>query len=62
LEAGGLAEQCAASRPIVRAADPGQTRERRYFRDDIERLKERKEARRDPAKAASRGQAGVHHR
>ena len=34
---------------------PGQTRERRYFRDDIERLRERKETRRDPAKAAARG-------
>ena len=33
----------------------GRTRERRYFREDIERLRERKEARRDPAKAAARG-------
>jgi citrate synthase len=28
---------------------------RRYYREDIERLQERKEARRDPAKAAARG-------
>ncbi len=34
---------------------PGQSRERRYDRDDIERLRERKETRRDPAKAAARG-------
>lgn len=34
---------------------PGQPRERRYSREDIERLRERKEARRDPAKAAARG-------
>jgi citrate synthase len=34
---------------------PGQPRERRYHREDIERLLERKEARRDPAKAAARG-------
>src|SRR5438094_4784805 len=34
---------------------PGQPRERRYFREDVERLRERKEARRDPAKAAARG-------
>jgi len=34
---------------------PGQPRERRYFREDIERLRDRKEARRDPAKAAARG-------
>jgi citrate synthase len=34
---------------------PGQPRERRYYREDIERLQERKEARRDPAKAAARG-------
>src|SRR5438270_5290786 len=33
----------------------GRTRERRYYREDIERLRERKEARRDPAKAAARG-------
>jgi citrate synthase len=36
-------------------AIPGQSRERRYYREDVERLKERKEARRDPAKAAARG-------
>jgi citrate synthase len=34
---------------------PGQPRERRYYREDIDRLRERKEARRDPAKAAARG-------
>jgi citrate synthase len=34
---------------------PGDPRARRYYRDDIERLKERKVARRDPAKAATRG-------
>jgi len=34
---------------------PGRTRERRYYRDDVERLRERKETRRDPAKAAARG-------
>src|SRR6476620_4334841 len=34
---------------------PGQPRERRYYREDIERLLERKEVRRDPAKAAARG-------
>jgi citrate synthase len=34
---------------------PGQTRERRYYRDDVERLKERKVARRDPSKAAAQG-------
>src|SRR4051794_21364410 len=34
---------------------PGQPRERRYFREDVERLRDRKEARRDPAKAAARG-------
>lgn len=34
---------------------PGEPRERRYHREDIERLKERKEVRRDPAKAAARG-------
>ena len=36
-------------------AMPGRARERRYHRDDVERLLERKETRRDPAKAASRG-------
>jgi citrate synthase len=34
---------------------PGRPRERRYHREDIERLRERKEARRDPAKAVARG-------
>ncbi len=34
---------------------PGQPRERRYYRDDVERLRERKDTRRDPAKAAARG-------
>jgi citrate synthase len=33
---------------------PGQPRERRYHREDIERLRERKETRRDPARAAAR--------
>lgn len=34
---------------------PGEPRARRYHRDDVERLKERKAARRDPSKAAARG-------
>src|SRR5579859_1408775 len=34
---------------------PGRPRERRYFREDIERMRERKEVRRDPSKAAARG-------
>jgi citrate synthase len=34
---------------------PGRPRERRYCREDIARLQERKETRRDPAKAAARG-------
>src|SRR5882724_6453877 len=34
---------------------PGQPRERRYFWEDVERLRDRKEARRDPSKAAARG-------
>ena len=34
---------------------PGQPRERRYHRDDVDRLKDRKAARRDPARAAARG-------
>jgi citrate synthase len=34
---------------------PGRPRERRYHRQDIERLLARKEARRDPAEAAARG-------
>ncbi len=36
-------------------AVPGKSRERRYFREDVERLRDRKEARRDPARAAARG-------
>lgn len=36
-------------------AVPGQSRERRYHREDVERLKDRKAARRDPSKAAARG-------
>lgn len=35
-------------------AAPGRPRERRYYREDIERLLARKESRRDPAKAAAR--------
>lgn len=34
---------------------PGNPRERHYYREDIERLRERKEAHRDPAKVAARG-------
>src|SRR5689334_17845190 len=34
---------------------PGETRERRYYLEDVERLKERKAARRDPSKAAAQG-------
>jgi citrate synthase len=34
---------------------PGRTRERRYYREDVDRLKERKVARRDPSKAAAYG-------
>ena len=34
---------------------PGEPRARRYYRDDVERLEERKVARRDPSKAATRG-------
>src|SRR2546427_1523589 len=34
---------------------PGRPRERRYYREDIDRLKTRKEPRRDPAKAAEQG-------
>lgn len=34
---------------------PGQPRERRYLQGDVDRLKERKEVRKDPAKAAARG-------
>src|SRR6202158_3084658 len=34
---------------------PSRPRERRYYREDIQRLRERKETRRDPAKAAAQG-------
>jgi citrate synthase len=34
---------------------PGEPRARRYHRDDVERLRDRKAARRDPSKAAARG-------
>jgi citrate synthase len=34
---------------------PGRPKERRYYREDIERMRERKETRRDPARAAARG-------
>src|SRR5262245_46759013 len=34
---------------------PGRQRERRYYRDDVDRLRERKDSRRDPSKAAARG-------
>src|SRR6476620_8975214 len=33
----------------------GNSRERRYHREDVERLKDRKAARRDPSKAAAKG-------
>src|SRR5204863_10122270 len=42
------------SRGSVRSqAMPGSSRERRYSRDDVERLRQRTEARRDPGKAAA---------
>lgn len=45
-----------ASRGQVRSeAVPGQPRERRYYREDVQRLLDRKDARRDPAAAAARG-------
>jgi citrate synthase len=45
-----------ASRGQIRSeALPGRVRERRYSREDIERLRERKAARRDPTAAAARG-------
>jgi len=45
-----------ASRGQLRSEPiPGQPRDRRYHREDVERLRERKEARRDPAKAAAQG-------
>jgi len=34
---------------------PGRTRERRYYREDVDRLKARKAGRRDPANAAAHG-------
>jgi citrate synthase len=34
---------------------PGEPRARRYYREDVDRLKERKAARRDPSKAAAHG-------
>src|SRR5262249_21696710 len=44
------------SRGLLRSEPmPGRTRERRYYREDVERLKERKDARRDPSKIAARG-------
>jgi len=45
-----------ASRGQLRSeALPGRTRERRYYREDIQRLLDRKDARRDPAAAAAKG-------
>jgi citrate synthase len=45
-----------ASRDQLRSEPvPGRPRERRYHRDDVERLRRRKEARRDPDAAAARG-------
>ena len=45
-----------ASRGQLRSeAVPGQPRERRYYREDVQRLLDRKDARRDPAAAAARG-------
>jgi citrate synthase len=45
-----------ASRGQLRSqAVGGTSRERRYYREDIDRLKERRSARRDPAGAAARG-------
>ncbi|PWU06006.1 MAG: hypothetical protein C5B51_13220 [Terriglobia bacterium] len=44
------------SRGLVQSVPvPGQPRERRYSAEDVQRLKDRKEARGDPAKAAARG-------
>lgn len=43
------------SRGFVRSqASPGSSRERRYARDDVDRMRQRTEERRDPGKAASR--------
>ena len=45
-----------ASRGQLQSSEvPGHPRERRYSRDDIERLREKKEARRDPSREAERG-------
>ncbi len=45
-----------ASRGQLRSeARPGRPKERRYYREDVERLQQRKEARRDPNAAAARG-------
>src|SRR5260370_23405361 len=45
-----------ASRGQLRSEPvPGRPRAHRYHREDIERLRERKERRRDPAKAAAPG-------
>jgi len=45
-----------ASRGQLRSeAVPGRPRERRYARDDVQQLLDRKDARRDPAAAAARG-------
>lgn len=43
------------SRGQLRSEPVSDRRERRYYRDDVERLKVRKEARRDPSKAAAQG-------
>ena len=42
-------------RQLQSEAVPGRPRERRYYREDVDRLLERKESRRDPATAAARG-------
>src|SRR5512140_1362681 len=43
------------SRNFIRSeARPGKSRERRYAREDVERLRRRNEERRDPEKAAGR--------
>ena len=44
------------SRGLLRSEPvSGRPRERRYYREDVERLKERKEARRDPSRAVAQG-------
>src|SRR5262249_43689474 len=44
-----------ASRGQLRSENiPGQPRARRYYREDVERLRDRTESRRDPARAAAR--------